>query len=640
MQKKFRQPFGRVHRRIITTIHDRALTGGKKAIAAPRSRGKSTIVKGMNICLTAMELVKFIVPICATTKLAGRIYKDYRNEWAHNDLLLEDFPEICAPVRALEGAPQKAERQHVDGHLTRINWSSTDFLRLPRIPGDANDYLKSMGLEWSPFGGVKMTFCGLDAAFRGLNIDDDRPDFLIIDDPETRESARSQEQIDDRVEIIEKDIEGLEGQDKPIAMVMVTTLQNTYCVSAQFTDPEKKTAWEGERYGWIETWPTNLDMWDDYISRRRAAQVAGDRHGMDAVEFYLANRDEMDAGVVMLAENYKPIKLKDGREAVHSAIQEAYNKIADTSLSAFKTEYQNDPDPEEEPETVGLTAGKVASRISGILQGELPTDVEHVTTGLDIGKYYSHWVKIAWHGNAIGHVVNYGVMETPGMATATDSKAVMSALVPALLQWRTDALADGKLDFCLVDAGDYTDAVYEFIRQAGGTPFAASKGWDQGRFHIGKDGNDRRCFIEAYASRQPAEKLWLYNVNTEYWKQWVHERFSTQTFDENERFNDGSLSLFAAPGDRKRHMSFSQHIVAEERREIFVPGKGMTRKWVVLSKNNHYLDATALACAAAGCLGVRIVPRTIQTTAPQVRQQQRQPIVNPYGQPFLATERK
>ena len=232
MPRKFRQPFGQVHSRMIQAIHDRALTGGKKAVAAPRSRGKSTIVKGMNIYLTARELVRFIVPICATTKLAGRIYSDYRNEWRNNDLLNEDFPEICGPVRNLEGAPQRAARQHIDGHLTLINWSATDFLRLPRVPGTANDYLKSLGKEWSPFGGVKMTFAGLDAAFRGMNIDDDRPDFLIIDDPETRESAKSHDQIEDRIDIIEKDIEGLEGAEKPMAIVMVTTLQNTYCVSA------------------------------------------------------------------------------------------------------------------------------------------------------------------------------------------------------------------------------------------------------------------------------------------------------------------------------------------------------------------------------------------------------------------------
>ena len=434
LPKKFRQPFGRVHSRIIDTIHDRATTGGKKAVAAPRSRGKSTIVKGMNIFLTAAELVRFIVPICATTKLAGRIYKDYRNEWANNDLLREDFPEICDPVRHLEGAPQRASRQHIDGHLTLINWSSTDFLRLPKVPGDANDYLKSLGKPWSPFGGVKMTFCGLDAAFRGMNIDDDRPDFLIIDDPETRESAKSYDQIDDRIEIIEKDIEGLEGQDRPMAIVMVTTLQNTYCVSAQFTDPQEKSAWEGERYGWIETWPTNANLWDDYVAIRRKSQQIGDRHGMDATVFYLENRAEMDAGVVMLADNFKEIVLKDGRQAVYSAIQEAYNKISDTNLSAFKAEYQNDPDPEEQAEVSKLTPGRVSGQLSRIQQGKPPEDKSFSFVGIDIGKYKSHWVKIHITRDAVAWITDYGIAETHGLTKYSSEQAIELAIIGSLVR--------------------------------------------------------------------------------------------------------------------------------------------------------------------------------------------------------------
>src|SRR5690606_17351206 len=53
MPRKFRTQFGRLHMRMIEAIHDRATSGGKKAVAAPRGKGKSTIVKGMNIYLVA-----------------------------------------------------------------------------------------------------------------------------------------------------------------------------------------------------------------------------------------------------------------------------------------------------------------------------------------------------------------------------------------------------------------------------------------------------------------------------------------------------------------------------------------------------------------------------------------------------------
>jgi hypothetical protein len=625
---RYRLEFGKDHQFIIQSVVDIAARGGKQAIAAPRGRGKSEVVKGLLVYLVAAKLSRFLVAMAATTPLANRLFQDFKRKVATNDLLLDDFPEICWPVRCLEGAPQRAARQHIDGKLTRIVWAG-NYISIAHVPG-------------STYGGVKMAFSGLDAAFRGLNIDGDRPDLIVIDDPETKESAKSEMQIEDRETMLDQDIAGLVGQDSKMGVVITSTCQNCYCLSAKLTDPKQKPAYNGRRFGLIETWPTATEAWDEYIAIRRANQQAGDKLGLGAVEFYRQNRAAMDAGVMMITDHVNQVEDDNGNPTIDSAIQQAFNKIADTSLSAFKTEYQNDPDPQEQPETVGLTAGRVASRISGFLQKELPPITEFVTIGCDIGKYLSYWVKIAWHGNAVGNVVDYGVIETPNMTTATDSKAVMAALLPALFDWRTDMVAEGRLDFCLVDSGDYTDAVYEFIRSVGGTPFAAAKGWDAGRFNMGKDAKDRRTFIEAYAAHQPAEKLWLYNVNTEHWKQWVHERFATKTFDDDQRFNDGTLSLYSAPAERKRHNTYSHHIVAEERRDQFVPGKGLVRKWVVTSRNNHLLDATALACAAAGCLGVRVVPRAamVPPTMPKTARTDRRPMVNPFGQPFLATERK
>jgi hypothetical protein len=82
--------------------------------------------------------------------------------------------------------------------------------------------------------------------------------------------------------------------------------------------------------------------------------------------------------------------------------------------------------------------------------------------------------------------------------------------------------------------------------------------------------------------------------------------------------------------------------VAEERRDIFDPkGKGIVRKWVVVNKNNHYLDATALACVAAGCLGVRVVPRVTLENVPAPKPIPKRPVLTaPNGQPFFVSERK
>ena len=621
-------PFGEHHRYMIDAIVSRARHGGRQAIAAPRGCGKSEVVKGLLAYLVLSGLVRFPLAVAATSSLANRLFRDFRQKFAVSETLYQDFPEVCHPVRALEGAPQRAARQHIDGRLTHIVWTSNDYVRFPDVPG-------------STYGGVKMAYFGLDSAFRGVNIEGDRPDFVLIDDPETQESASSEEQVTKREDTIDKDIAGLAGQESSISIVTLTTVQNARCLSFRLTDRAQKPSHNGVRFGLVKQWPERSDLWEEYVSLRRANQQAGDEHGRGAVQFYLDNRAAMDAGVQMLTDHLVEIDV-DGSHMVYSAIQQAFNKIADTSLSAFKSEYQNDPDPDEKPDTIGLTAGRVASRISGLLQGEKHPDTDHMTIGLDIGKYYSHWVKIAWHGNAIGHVIDYGVMETPGMMTADSKQSVIASLVPALLQWRIDITADGVPDFCLIDSGDFTEAVYEFVRQVGGVPFASSKGWASGRLHMPKErAKDKLPFLECYASHLPAERIWLYNVNTEYWKQWAQERFATNTLDDQQMPNPGTLSLFSAPNDRRRHLSYSQHMVAEERRDIFEVGKGHVRKWVVVNKNNHYLDATALACAAAGCLGVRIVPRvTLDTQQPARTMPLRPVLTTPHGQPYMATERK
>jgi hypothetical protein len=77
-------------------------------------------------------------------------------------------------------------------------------------------------------------------------------------------------------------------------------------------------------------------------------------------------------------------------------------------------------------------------------------------------------------------------------------------------------------------------------------------------------------------------------MDTDYWKQFIHERFLTPTFDEQNFLRRGALSLFVQPNDRK-HTSFAQHIAAEELVSEFKEGKGVKTSWNKISENNHWL---------------------------------------------------
>ena len=595
---RYRLEFGKDHLFMIETIVSRGRNGGKQAIAAPRGRGKSEIVKGLLVYLVCAQIVRFILPVAATTPLAKRLYKDFKKKLATNDLLYEDFPEICHPIRQLSGAPLRAAKQHVDGRLTQIVWTD-DYVSLPHVPG-------------SPYGGVKMAYYGLDAAFRGANIDGDRPDFVLVDDPETRESAKSHMQIDDREQILDQDINGLASQEEHLAVVVLSTVQNNYCLSARLTDTKLRPSYNGKRFGMVLSWPTNADAWHTYMQMRREDQIAGDEHGTRALDYYEANREQMDEGVEMLSEHYKPIEI-NGRQMVVSAIQQAHNTIADTSRDAYFTEYQNDPPASTGPQGQGLTAELVASRLSGFARRQLPANTIALTAAIDLGKYRCHWAVVAWWTGGGGCVVDYGVAEVTGTDKAIDNEASEPMIYRALLNWRDELMSKNyvdatgvnrRIDFCLVDSGTFTTAAYAFCRQAGGV-FHPSKGINP--YHPRKQ-STATCLASAnlHAQKFTHENLWLYELDTNHWKQFVHERFLTPPMDENNMLRRGSLSLFELDGYEK-HGSYAQHIAAEELLTEFKEGKGVKTYWSVKNENNHWLDATYMAAAASEVCGIKLI---------------------------------
>jgi len=633
------EPFTEDRSDMLRSIWRAAQYGGDQAIAASRGEGKTTLAMDGAFCLMISSLSFFPVIIGKNQDASSDELKALRERIMASELFIEDFPEIGVPLQAVGPQTASARLQTVGGKFVGMYLGVKHFA-LPNISIDQLPHWPSNIIPVSR--GQVMGAVGIEGRLRGFKFRSHRPTIGIIDDVEDKDSARSDDQIAKNETIIEEDISGMGASAERICRVYLCTTLNRKCNAYKYTDRKQKPSWNGRRYRKMITPPARMDLVEQYIELRKMRDGDTDPDAREAFRFWRDNQGELERGaVVSNTHSYSKKTHADGEPLELSAIQSYYNRVADVGQKAVSTEIDNDPPETVGPQGIGLTSSIVRSRLTGLLRGEYPDGCQFVTVGLDIGKYDSHWVKIAWSGNAIGKIIDYGTMVNGGMSSKTDSKIVMAALLPNLMKWRNDMIADGRLDFCLVDAGDYTEAIYEFIRKACGVPFAASKGWDDGRFSRTKDTDTRRNFHEVYASNQPAERLWLYNVNTEFWKYWLHQRFVTPTYDENEMANDGTLSLFSSPGNRKIHHEYSQQIMSEEMQEEFVVGKGIVRKWVEISVNNHYLDATALACAAAGCLGVRLVAReSLTPSAPTPSRPALAPMLNPNGQPFLATERK
>lgn len=643
--RDFYRPFGKLHRLLVEAIWETAHFGGKIAVAAPRGRGKTTIVKGAIAAVILAGLVRFPVPIGPTTKHAGELYEDFRRKIAHNDLIFQDFPEIAAPVRALEGSPQRAGRQHIDGHLTHIQWTA-DGLRLPNVPAAYRGPID--------YGGVRMEYRGLDAAIRGINRDGDRPDFVPIDEPETRRAAKSDTEIADRDDALKKDIAGLSGEDKELAQVMITTIQNRKCISFIYTDPDQEPSWMGKRFGWVEKWPIEWTkeggLWHTYIAKRAQDQKNGDRYGRTATQFFLENEDAMVAGGELLADNYKAIVLKDGWVTVHSAWQVVFNAIADTSYEAFCTEYQNDPPESEEIQTLELTHAHVASCHSGLDRGVKPSWCKKLVRGIDMGKVDCWFVDIAFDWDGTGAVINYGKFNTFGLSKSSSHDAIQTAMMKALETFAIEG-TEYEVDYALVDSGYKPDAIYEACRRITGDYFPL-KGPD-GHYRQPKPRDDGSvtCFFECHISQikdQFGNTVHLFHPNTEYWKNWLQERWTLEPFTGEER-TIASMAVFNPENnDNKVHTQFAKSMIAERLEHVPLPGKAMKATWKVIDRaNNHWLDAAGYACAAASCLGVKLIEDKSKSINPDQMTQfkvetkpgQPKQFTDPYGRPFLATQR-
>jgi phage terminase large subunit GpA-like protein len=246
-----------------------------------------------------------------------------------------------------------------------------------------------------------------------------------------------------------------------------------------------------------------------------------------------------------------------------------------------------------------------------------------LTAAIDLGKYRCHWVVAAWWQGAGGVVADYGVAEVHGTDKSIDNEASEPMIYKTLLNWRDELLnknytdATGtirKVDFCMVDSGTFTNAAYEFTRQVRGI-FHPSKGLNP--YHQKKASTSTIIAgANLHASRLAAQDLWLYDLDTSYWKQWVHERFLTPTFDENNMLRRGSLSLYSTDGT-KTHSSYAQHIVAEELVTEFKEGKGSKTYWNQKNENNHWLDATYMAAAASEACGVKLMAVSDDTIEPR-----------------------
>ena len=608
---EFHEPFTSDRSDMLGSIIHAARYGGDQAIAGPRGEGKTAIaIKGAVYLMVSM-ISSFPVVVGKNQTKAGEELRDLREKLQQSDLLLADFPELCVPFRSIGAWSSRARMQTVMGEPTNVILSPHKlvFPTIDRwqLPANWPDDIEPASC------GQVMFSLGIDGPIRGTRHRGKRPTLAIIDDIEDREAAESDPVIAKNEDILEKDIAGLGDGAERVARVMLCTTQNRKCIAYRYTDPKQKQSWKGKRYRKMITPPDRMDLVEQYI-QMRVEREDEDPDARVAHQFWREHVPAIEAGsVVSNPQSYSKKIHSDGEPLEWSAVQAYYNRVADWGQESVATEIDNDPPEVVGPQGSGLTASLVMSRNSGLARNQVPANASTITAGIDLGKYECHWVIAAWWKGAGGCVIDYGVTEVHNTTPDTSDKASEQMIYNALLNWRDETMrtpivdasgSERSIDAVFVDSGAYTDAAYEFVRQVGGAPFYATKG--AGGYRPPKPNENIVVGNNLHASNLIAERLWLYNISADYWKRWVHERFLTPTFDEANMLRQGALSVYQPEGN-KRHLSYSQHVVAEEWVSEFKQGKGEKCYWLVHNRNNHWLDATALAAAAASIHGINVM---------------------------------
>lgn len=615
----FSLPWSNDHLKVIAKIETAVLRGGLFAMAMPRGSGKTTLAETACIWAMLTGAQEFVCLIGSDAGHARNMLESIKVEFETNERLLEDFPEAVFPIHALERIHNRAKGQLCGGKPTRIVWTADEIV-LPTIPG-------------SKASGAIIRVAGIESRIRGMKFKRAdgravRPSLVVLDDPQTDESARSDQQVRARLETLNGAILNLGGPGQKISGIMPCTVIRPGDMADQILDRDKHPAWQGERTRLVYAFPTNEKLWDKY-AQIRADSFRNDGDGHEATEFYGKHRKEMDAGAVIAwPERHNEDEL--------SAIQHAMNlRLQDER--AFWAEYQNQPLPQEEGESDQLNADAIASKTNGLPRGVVPIGASHLTMFVDVqGKLLFHAV-VAWEDDFTGYVVEYGtypdqqrqvfalreVQKTlarvaPGTGLEGSIYAGLEKLTETCLakRWRRDDGAEMRIERCLIDAnwGQSTDVVYQFCRQSahaglimpshGRYVGASSVPFSEYKRKKGERVGHHWRVPTVQGRRQVRHVV----IDTNYWKSFVHARLAVAMGD------PGSLSLFGhKPAE---HQLLAEHLTAEYRVKTEARGR-IVDEWKVRAggPDNHWLDCL-VGCAVAASIQGAVLPGTDAKTGP------------------------
>jgi hypothetical protein len=296
------------HLVVIERIETAVLHGGLFAVAMPRGSGKTTLSVVAVVWSVLFGHRRSVVLFGATKEAAVDLMVIIKSILEGEDYpeLVEDFPEVCVPCGEIEDKAIMCKGQMCGGKSTRMRWDA-DRVLLPRLEGSESSgaCIRTRGLS----GHLR----GLVHKHAGRMI---RPDYVILDDPQTDESAMSEEETKKRFKTIEKGVRGLAGPGQRIAGLMPCTVIEEHDLADKILSGSP--GWAAERIPMLSDFDgvpeESADRWEEL--REIYSQEMNSEAYPKTNRYFAEHREAMEAGI----SHYWPERVEAG---FVSAIQHA-----------------------------------------------------------------------------------------------------------------------------------------------------------------------------------------------------------------------------------------------------------------------------------------------------------------------------
>ncbi|MBX3444273.1 MAG: phage terminase large subunit family protein [Planctomyces sp.] len=612
-------------------IQTTVLQGSLQTFAAPRGDGKSARAERALLWAILYGHHSFAMLVHATDEKAQDALADMLTTLESNELLYADFPEVCHPIRALDGIHNRTKGQTLNGERTAIRLLKRKLI-LPTVAG-------------SPSSGAVIAASGLLSATRGakhLKTDGEliRPSLCLIDDPQTRESAESPDQTNTRERILTADLLGCAPQGRRMAALCACTVIEPGDLSDRLLDKNRHPEWRSSRGQMLPQFPEDMERWESYFElvREDLRKPECEEPFRRATAFYRKHRRAMDAGAIVGSPyRFAPDEL--------SALQHAMNLYLSAGPEGFATEYNNQPLPPAEGEDLCVDVARIARKVSGLERFALPLETQWVTGFIDVQQRVLYWMLCAWEPNFTGTIIGYGTFPQSPRAyfTQTNIRPTLADVFPRRgpdgaiyagiqqlaqeLAERDYVRADGvklQLARCLIDSGYNATVVRRAIRESKHRGVLLPS--------FGRTCDANQVPISAYRQK-PGELIspeeWLVRgrsraglhliFDTYHWKSFVARRLIT------ERGDPGALTIYGADPDKDRHDFLAEHLTSERPKPVV--GNRRVDVWKTIpARQNHWWDCVVGSAVAASFCGAKLANPNAARTKPKVRYQQVVPL--------------